>query len=226
MARSSLSTIAGDARQLGAGLGRQLLAALHATRLLIGIAYLLATLLLLWPIAWIGQGLNWALARHGLWIGLLAVAVAVATLLVYAALMTNEEFLRALPRQGVAFPTSLSVALAAYAVIVFGAVSCASERLGWLSMQPSALADGHCATHYADLYLWHLMDALPGIKFNETVGWVLKYSYSGALAGWLLVGFKLLVIVAVIGSFVVCGRLPRAPAATPVTTPPAPPDDR
>jgi len=38
---------------------------------------------------------------------------------------------------------------------------------------------------------------------------VQRYSYTDKLSGWLLVSFKVLVIVSVIGSFVVCGRLRR-----------------
>jgi uncharacterized membrane protein len=58
-----------------------------------------------------------------------------------------------------------------------------------------------------------LFDSIPGIKFAETVGWVQRYSYSDNLSGWLLLSFKVLVIVSVIGSFVVCGRLRREAAA-------------
>lgn len=218
--------MASGLQRAAAGLGSALRQVLRASRLALALAYVLATLVALWPITWVGQVLNWALARSAPWIGVAAVIVAVLALLLYAALMTNEDVLRALPQQGIAFPTSLSVALGGLAVVVFGALTCACERLGWLTMQPAVPPAEGCATRYADLYLWHLMDALPGIKFNETVGWVSKYTYSGALAGWLLVAFKTLVIVAVIGSFVVAGRLPRQRAATPVTTPPAPPDDR
>ncbi len=226
MARIDIQAIAGTARHLGAATARGLLAVLAASRLPVGLAYLLATLLVLFPIAWVGQALNWLLARQAVWPGVAAAAIAGAVLVVYAALMTNEDYLRALPRQGIAFPTSLSVALAAYAVIVFGALTCACERLGWVQMQPAAAFTEGCATRYADLYLWHLLDAIPGIKFNETVGWVQKYSASNALVGWLLVGFKLLVIVCVIGSFVVCGRLKREPQVNAMTTAAAPDDDR
>lgn len=207
MAGSGSTVTASGLRRAAGGLWLALRQLLQASRLAVALAYALLTLVVLWPIAWVGQALNWALARPAPWIGIAAVVVAALALLIYAALMTNEDVLRALPQQGIAFPTSLSVALAAYAVIVFGALSCACERLGWISMQPAVPFAEGCATRYADLYLWHLFDAIPGIRFNETVGWVQKYSYSGALAGWLLVGFKLLVIVCVIGSFVVCGRL-------------------
>ncbi|WP_295643699.1 hypothetical protein [uncultured Methylibium sp.] len=207
MEESGPTATASGLRRVAAGLVAALRQVLRASRLAVALAYALATLLVLWPIAWVGQALNWALARPAPWIGIAAVVVAAVALLVYAALMTNEDVLRALPQQGIAFPTSLSVALAAFAVVVFGALSCACERLDWISMQPAVPHAEGCATRYADLYLWHLFDAIPGIRFTETVGWAQKYSYTGALAGWLLVGFKLLVIVCVIGSFVVCGRL-------------------
>jgi hypothetical protein len=59
------------------------------------------------------------------------------------------------------------------------------------------------------MYLWHLFDSIPGIQFTDTVRWTQRYSYSDPLSGWLLVSFKVLVILAVIRSFVASGRIRR-----------------
>ena len=84
-------------------------------------------------------------------------------------------------------------------------LSCGFERIGIINIQPSVpIADG-CATRYADFYLWHLFDSIPGIKFAETLGWEQRYKYSDNLSGWLLLSFKLLVIVSVIGSLSYAG---------------------
>ena len=50
----------------------------------------------------------------------------------------------------------------------------------------------------ADFLLWHLLDAIPGLKVPETIQWAspLKYERSGA--GWLLLLFKVMVIVPVV----------------------------
>ena len=208
------------AKQIAAELGRGLLTflrglrrLLEASRLLDALAYGLACLFVLMPISFVGKGLNWALATESTWFALAVVGFSAALLLLFAALMTSEQFLKDIQLQGVKWPSLLSVALAWLAVIVFGGLSCGLERVGVVSINPSVpFADG-CASRYADLYLWHLFDSIPGIKFTETVGWVQRYSYSDKLSGWLLLSFKVLVLVCVIGSFVVCGRLRREAVA-------------
>ena len=207
------------AKQIAFELGRGLLTflrgprrLLESSRLLDALAYGLASIFVLMPISFIGMGLNWALASESTWFALTVVVVSAMLLLLFAALMTNEQFLKDIQLQGIRWPSLLSIALAWLAVIVFGGLSCGFERVGIVKIQPSVpFADG-CATRYADLYLWHLFDSIPGIKFAETVGWVQRYSYSDNLSGWLLLSFKVLVIVSVIGSFVVCGRLRRETA--------------
>jgi hypothetical protein len=208
------------AKQIAAELGRGLLTflrglrrLLEASRLLDALAYGLACLFVLMPISFVGKGLNWALATESTWFALAVVGFSAALLLLFAALMTSEQFLKDIQLQGVKWPSLLSVALAWLAVIVFGGLSCGLERVGVVSINASVpFADG-CASRYADLYLWHLFDSIPGIKFTETVGWVQRYSYSDKLSGWLLLSFKVLVLVCVIGSFVVCGRLRREAVA-------------
>lgn len=182
---------------------------LEASRVAEGIAYAIACLFVLAPIGFIGQALNWSLARESVWVGLPLVGLATGLLLLFAALMTNEQFLRDIQLQGIRWPSLLSIALAWLAVVVFGGLSCGFERLHIAEIDPSIPYREGCATRYPDMYLWHLFDSLPGIKFTETVGWAQRYSYSDKLSGWLLLGFKVLVIVSVIGSFVVSGRLRR-----------------
>lgn len=188
---------------------RGLLSLLRASRIGEGFAYVVIVVFVLMPIGGIGKLLNWALARESTWIGLTTVGVAAVLLLLFAALVTNEQFLRDIRLQGVKWPSLLAVALAWFAVVVFGGLSCGFERIGIVKIIPSVPCTDGCATRYADLYLWHLFDSIPGIKFNETVGWTQRYSYTDKLSGWLLLFFKVLVIVSVIGSFVVCGRLRR-----------------
>ena len=182
---------------------------LESSRLPDAIKYVGWCLLLLLPTSFVGKGLNWALMIGNAWVALAIVGFAAVLLLLFAALMTNEQFLRDVSLQGTRWPSVLSITLGWLAVVVFGGLSCGFERIGIVELQPSVpLAEG-CATRYADFYLWHLFDSIPGIKFNETVGWTQRYAYSDKLSGWLLLAFKVLVIVSVIGSFVVTGRLRR-----------------
>ena len=188
---------------------RGFLSLLEASRLTEAVAYAIAAIFVLMPISFVGVALNWALARESTWVAVPVVVIAAGLLILFAALMTNEQFLRDIQLQGIKWPSLLSIALAWLAVVVFGGLSCGFERMGIVEIHPSVSFAEGCATRYADMYLWHLFDSIPGIKLAETVGWVQRYSYTDKLSGWLLVSFKVLVIVSVIGSFVVCGRLRR-----------------
>jgi len=186
---------------------RMLRAIFKATRLADGALFLFAIFLLLMPIAFVGKLLNWALARESLWLALSIVIPVTVSLFLFAAMMTNEQFLRDVHLYGVRWPSTLSIALAWLAVVVFGSLTSLFERVDVIHIQPSVPHTDGAATRYADLYLWHLFDSIPAIKFNDTVGWKQPYTYSDKLSGWLLLLFKILVIVSVIGSFVVSGRI-------------------
>lgn len=186
---------------------RPLVQASRADELL---TYLFGCFLVMFPIAAVGQFLNWAMARQSLWIALGAAAVTAVAMLLAASLMANEQFLKDAHVKGhVQWPSLFSIGLAWLAVVVFGGLSCGFERLGIAKIAPSVPFTEGCATRYADMYLWHLFDSIPGIRFTETVRWTQRYTYSDALSGWLLVSFKVLVIVSVIRSFVASGRIRR-----------------
>ncbi len=50
----------------------------------------------------------------------------------------------------------------------------------------------------ADFLLWHVLDAIPGLKVPETIKWEAPLTYERAGAGWLLLLFKVMVIVPVV----------------------------
>lgn len=52
-----------------------------------------------------------------------------------------------------------------------------------------------------DFYLWHFIEAVPLLKVNETIGWKTPMKYEGHLVGWILLSFKLAVIIPVIACF-------------------------
>src|SRR5437762_12499470 len=140
-------------RQVASALGCGLLAflrglrsILETSRLLEAAAYGTAAVFVLMPISFIGVALNWALGRAGLWFALVVLATAALLLLLFAALMTNERFLRDIQFQGVRWPSLLSVALAWLAVVVFGGLSCGFERAGLVDMWPKVPFTEGCAT--------------------------------------------------------------------------------
>ena len=52
-----------------------------------------------------------------------------------------------------------------------------------------------------DLYLWHFLDAVPSLKVNDTLKWGRPVTYQGGGVGWLLLLFKIAVILPIIGTF-------------------------
>jgi uncharacterized membrane protein YvlD (DUF360 family) len=50
----------------------------------------------------------------------------------------------------------------------------------------------------ADFLLWQLLDAIPGLKVPETIRWVAPLTYERSGAGWLVLLFKVMVIVPVV----------------------------
>ena len=50
----------------------------------------------------------------------------------------------------------------------------------------------------ADFLLWHVLDAIPGLKVPETIKWEAPLDYTRPAAGWLLLLFKVMVIVPVV----------------------------
>jgi hypothetical protein len=153
--------------------------------------------------------INWSLTlERPVW-GLIVVGVSAVLLVICAGLISNEQVLRDLDVEKFRWPTVFSVALAWVAVVVFGGATCGLQRIGVVKIQPVEAYTERCALHYADFYLWHLLDSIPGIKFTETVHWTQKYTYSDSVSGWLLLGFKIIVLVSVIGSFVTVARIQR-----------------
>jgi len=171
--------------------------------------YVLMLLIATWPLVSL---INWSLARESPAFGLIVVGISAVLLIIWAGLISNEQVLRDLEVQKFRWPTAFSVALAWVALVVFGGATCGLQRIGVVEIQPIVLHTNECATKYADLYLWHLLDSIPGIHFTETVRWKLKYVYTDSVSGWLLLGFKVIVIVPVIGSFVALTRVRREKA--------------
>ena len=50
----------------------------------------------------------------------------------------------------------------------------------------------------ADFLLWQLLDAVPGLKVPETLRWPAPLTYERGAAGWLVLLFKIMVIVPVV----------------------------
>jgi catechol 2,3-dioxygenase-like lactoylglutathione lyase family enzyme len=169
--------------------------------------YAFVVLMSTWPLVWL---INWSLARDSATFGLSVVGLSAALLVVWAGLISNEQVLRNLETvHKFPSPTVFAVAFAWVAMVVFGGATCGLQRIDIVEIAPVVSHTDDCATKYADLYFWHLLHSIPVITFPDTVRWKLKYTYSDPVSGWLLLGFKLIVVVPVIGSFVAMSRARR-----------------
>jgi hypothetical protein len=75
----------------------------------------------------------------------------------------------------------------------------------------------------ADYLLWHLLDAIPGVKVPETIRWSAPLTYERPGAGWLLLLFKVMVIMPVVSGI---GRYLKDEGTTPEKSKGAPPRHR
>ena len=97
-------------------------------------------------------------------------------------------------------PVIYSINVLMVAVIFFSSVTYVLASHGHLTLtsrtgQPVALAS------LLDFYVWHFLEAIPLLKVNQTLRWEEPWTYDSASVGWILLLFKLVVIVPVIGAF-------------------------
>jgi hypothetical protein len=95
-------------------------------------------------------------------------------------------------------------AIALYVNFVFIAAGCFAALAFMLNDQdgrplflPGAQKEVNHGT-LADYLLWHVLDAIPGLKVPGTIKWAAPLSYERSGAGWLLLLFKVIVIIPVI----------------------------
>jgi hypothetical protein len=93
-------------------------------------------------------------------------------------------------------------AIALYINFVFIAMGCVAAIAFLLHgltpplFIPAARQVDHGAL--ADFLLWQLLDAIPGLKVPDTLRWAAPLTYERAGAGWLVLLFKVMVIVPVV----------------------------
>ncbi len=100
-------------------------------------------------------------------------------------------------------PVTVLGALALYVNFVFIAMACFGGLAFMLHdpatplFLPAARSEVNQGA-LGDFLLWHVLDAIPIIKVPETIKWAAPLAYEGAGAGWLLLLFKVMVIVPVL----------------------------
>ena len=148
--------------------------------------------------------LEWSL-RH-LPLGLYLVVLGFWSLMtVLWALMLTGERLKSLFRESYANgilwpPFAYSLLHLTASACVFASLSMVLAQHGLVRYEPPLPAD---LAPVVNLYTWHFLDSIPGLDVPQTLRWDEPYRYADRLPGVVLLAFKLLVIVPVIGSFAV-----------------------
>lgn len=164
-----------------------------------------------------GRFLDWSMSFGYRSVDIALVVLYLMLLVVWAGLISNEEFFGRLLRNGFEWPTVLSVGLVWFSSITFGGLSCvlwsgdavvlhrSGEPVQYAS---STLAQG-CAMKVADVYVWNFLKSIPIVDVTGTIGWTEELQFKDTLSGWILLAFKIVVIVPVIKSFAVTATLRR-----------------
>jgi hypothetical protein len=149
-----------------------------------------------------------ALAYFPTWAQLIVVTVLFALLLFWAWLISGNRGVRSftqLYKRGAKWPVLLSIAMFAFALVPFAALSSILADRGRAIFDP-AVPKGEF-WRLQDLYLWHFLNSVPSLKIPETLLWPEPFRYKDHLSGVLLLAFKIIVIVPVIASFSVWARV-------------------
>jgi hypothetical protein len=86
------------------------------------------------------------------------------------------------------------------AVMFFSSVTFLLAQQGLLAFDPGPRGP-ITAGRVADFYPWHFLEAIPVLEVNQTLRWTEPLTYGRTSVGWLLLLFKLAVIVPVIAAF-------------------------
>ncbi len=106
---------------------------------------------------------------------------------------------------GVKWTFLFSIALLLFATVWFASLSSTLSDLGYVKFDP-VVPKGEF-WRIQDFYMWHFFNSIPGLKIPDTLLWAEPMKYTDRTSGGLLLAYKLLVIIPVIGSFIVWSRV-------------------
>lgn len=150
--------------------------------------------------------LEWTLTSVPLFLHWLVLAILFGFLFLWAWLISGHRvhsFFASSYAHGIKWPLLYSVALLVFSLPCFAVLTVTLSRLGNVTFDPAIPGGGGAVSMVQDFYLWHFMDSVPGLGIPKTLRWDSPFTYRDTLSGWILLAFKLTVIVPVIGSFAV-----------------------
>jgi hypothetical protein len=123
-----------------------------------------------------------------------------AALLVISTERWRERVLEPLAGYNFAVPAVYSFQVLMLACLFFSSVTFVLVQNDVIFLMRGS-ADAVTPGSLSDLFLWHFLEAVPLLDINETLGWAVPLTYDSAAVGWILLLFKIVVIVPVIGAF-------------------------
>jgi len=112
----------------------------------------------------------------------------------------RQRVLEPLARYNIALPAAYSFQVLMLACLFFSSVTFVLVQNNLMSMTRGS-ADAVTPGSISDFFLWHFLDAVPLLKITQTLGWRPPLTYDSFSVGWLLLLFKAVVILPVIGAF-------------------------
>jgi hypothetical protein len=108
------------------------------------------------------------------------------------------------------FPiVATSIMFYVLALAIFTTAAVLFEGWGIVDIRDSACSTACAldAASVASFFTWHLAEAVPLVRISESLQWNTPLVYEGALAGWLVLGFKVAVIIPLIQSIRIYWRV-------------------
>jgi hypothetical protein len=103
-------------------------------------------------------------------------------------------------RVSVGLPAAYSFSVLMLASLFFSSVSFVLLQEGKLALAPGSSPDVTLAS-LSDFFLWHFLDAVPLLKIPERLKWDVPLTYTSGTVGLIVLMFKVVVILPVIGAF-------------------------
>ncbi|MHC4065568.1 MAG: hypothetical protein ACYSUI_13875 [Planctomycetota bacterium] len=127
-----------------------------------------------------------------------ALLVSASFVVVYG--KTRELLFGRLEKTGVLLPLAYSLTLLMISIQFFAVATFLFHRAGSVSL---ALGSASALTSdaVADFFLWHFLNAIPILKVTDTLLWDAPLTYKASSVGWIILAFKISVIIPVIAAF-------------------------
>src|SRR5262245_13349131 len=160
--------------------------------------------------AWLSREL---LARLPLWLQMACFVLwgvlLGAALLSISTKKWRQRVLEPLARYNIALPAAYSFQVLMLACLFFSSVTFVLVQSNLMSMTGGS-ADAVTPGSISDFFLWHFLDAVPLLEVTETLGWRPPLTYDSFSVGCMLLLFKTVVILPVIGAFTWYGTRERS----------------